>query len=69
MTKVSKYDVKWDRQLEELRLFAVANGGKANVPKGDPERPELGLWCMNQARSEPPPHDSCLRGCWCHLAF
>ena len=58
MTKVSKYDAKWDRQLEELRLVAAANGGKANVPEGDPERPELGPWCKNQARSEPPPHDS-----------
>ena len=51
-------DTAWDKSLEELRLVAEANGGVAHVPQRDPERPELGLWCMTQARSEPPPHDN-----------
>ena len=46
-------EAAWDQKLEELRLFAEANGGVAHVSKGDPERPELGTWCDNQARSPP----------------
>ena len=58
MAKVSANDAKWDRRLEELRLVAEANGGKADVPQGDPVQPELGRWCAKQARANPPPHDS-----------
>ena len=45
----------WDERLEELRLVAEANGGKAHVPQGDSERPGLGVWCMTQVRRPPPP--------------
>ena len=44
----------WAESFEELRLFAEANGGVANVPRHDPERPALGTWCRNQARRLPP---------------
>ena len=52
------HEAAWDKSFEELRLVAVANEGVAHVPRGDPERPELGKWCDNQARADPSPHDS-----------
>ena len=47
-------DAAWDQRLEELRLFAEANRGVANVPRDDPEHPALGDWCHSQVRRPPP---------------
>jgi len=52
------FDAAWEQSFEELRLVAKDDGGKAHVPQGDSERPELGRWCFTQARDDPPPHDS-----------
>jgi hypothetical protein len=48
-------DAAWEERLEELHLFAAANGGKAHVKRTDPERKKLGLWCNNQARRSSQP--------------
>ena len=58
LATMSTKDAAWDQRLEELRQVAVANGGVAHVSTLDPERSALGVWCMNQARAHPPPHDS-----------
>ena len=47
-------EAAWNQRLEELRLFAKDHGGVAHVLGGDPERPELGTWCHNQARCPSP---------------
>ena len=52
------YEAAWDKSFEELRLVAEANGGVAHVSQLDTERRALGKWCDNQARADPPPHDS-----------
>ena len=54
MAKMSTNDARWNKRLDELRLFAKNNGGKAHVPQRDPERRELGNWCMTQARRSSP---------------
>ena len=43
-------EAAWDQSFEELRLVAEGNGGEAHVSRGDPERPELALWCSRQVR-------------------
>ena len=48
-------DAAWDKWLEELILVKAANGGKAHVKRGDPERKQLARWCDNQARRSSQP--------------
>ena len=48
----------WEQSFQELRLFAKDNGGKAHVATLDPKRQELGRWCNNQARDDPPTNET-----------
>ena len=49
------HEAAWDKSFEELRLVAVANEGVAHVPRGDPERPELGMVVPEPGARRPPP--------------
>jgi len=49
-------EAAWDQKFKELSLVSEANGGVAHVSQW--ERGGLGKWCVNQARADPPPHDS-----------
>ncbi|KAJ1472546.1 hypothetical protein T484DRAFT_1975134 [Baffinella frigidus] len=46
------FETAWGQSLEELRLFAKANGGVAHASRSDPERAELGHWCTYQRHLE-----------------
>ena len=45
-----KQDAKWNKRLEELRLFKEVHGREVEVAQRDTKWPGLGGWCNKQAR-------------------